>query len=67
MDGVIYYDRSTGIYLDYADGVWAPVEKDRMNQVLEDKAYIDMPNLSSFTFFNPRRIFFGLRVSFDLQ
>jgi outer membrane receptor protein involved in Fe transport len=63
--GVIYYDKSTGIYMDYNDGAWAPVEKDRINKILDDKAYIDMPNVDSFTFLNPRQIFFGLRVTFD--
>ncbi|MBN1783239.1 TonB-dependent receptor [bacterium] len=66
-EGVIYYENSTGIYLEYANSMWAPVEKNRMNEILEDKAYIDMPNQSCFTFLNPRQIFFGLRVSFDLN
>jgi hypothetical protein len=35
-----------------------------VDQVLDDKAYIDMPNNTSFTFLNPRRVFFGLRISF---
>ena len=65
--GVIYYENATGIYLNYNEGAWAPVTKERMNKILEDKAYIDMPNHTCFTFLNPRQIYFGLRVSFDLN
>ena len=64
---VIYYDRNAGEYMYYTDGEWAPVPSDRMDQVLEDKAYIDMPNQSSFNFLNPRQWFFGVRLSFDLE
>jgi hypothetical protein len=35
-----------------------------VQQVLDDKAYIDMPNQGFLTFLNPRDIFFGLRLSF---
>jgi hypothetical protein len=34
-----------------------------MDKILSDKAYIDMPNITSFTFLNPRQIFFGIKVS----
>lgn len=34
--------------------------------VLDNKTYIDMPNQETFTFLNPRRWFFGVRMSFDL-
>jgi len=32
--------------------------------VLEDKAYIDMPNEADRTFLNPRSVMFGMRISF---
>lgn len=35
-----------------------------LKRILETKAYIDMPNLTSFTFLNPRDFKFGIRVSF---
>ncbi len=35
-----------------------------VDQVLGDKAYINMPNLTWGTFLNPRNIFFGVRLSF---
>jgi outer membrane receptor protein involved in Fe transport len=73
--GVIYYDRSTGRYVEYIKntgdtenpGDWIDIDKKRLNKILEDKAYIDMPNYDSFSFFNPRQIYFGVRVSFNLR
>ncbi|HVO73672.1 MAG TPA: TonB-dependent receptor, partial [Ignavibacteriaceae bacterium] len=62
---VIYYDRSTKKYMNYINGNWSEVEKSRMQKILDDKAYIDMPNNSSFDFLNPRQIFFGLNLSFN--
>jgi len=67
VDGVIYYDNDAGRYLTYTDGSWIAVEEGRMNRILEDRAYIDMPNMTSFHFLNPRSVFFGLRLSFDLN
>jgi hypothetical protein len=64
---VIYYEASTNRYLNYVDGQWAEVEKSRMNKILDDKAYIDMPNEEFFTFLDPRNIFWGLRFSFDIR
>jgi len=37
-----------------------------MDKILEDKAYIDMPNPSTFWFLNPRNIYFGIRLSFNI-
>ncbi|MBN2102864.1 TonB-dependent receptor [bacterium] len=69
IEDVIYYDNASGLYLKYLNQkeAWIVVNEQEMNKILEDKAYIDMPNLTSFTFFDPRRVFFGLRISFDLQ
>jgi outer membrane receptor protein involved in Fe transport len=66
-EGVIYYDRNTGRYVEFKNEAWADVEKSRLDRVLEDKAYIDMPNQDSFTFFDPRQIFLGIRISMDLS
>lgn len=65
--GVIYYDKATSRYVEYGDNGWADVEKGRLDKILDDKAYIDMPNQDSFTFLDPRQIYFGVRVSFDLD
>jgi hypothetical protein len=62
----LYYDQSTGKYMRYANSQWAQADQGRVDQLLKDKAYIDMPNLSYFTFLNPRSIFWGVRLTFDL-
>lgn len=63
---VIYFERSSQKYMSNVNGTWSEVESGKMNQILEDKAYIDMPNNSSFDFLNPRQVFFGLNLSFTL-
>lgn len=60
---VIYYDRSTGKYMNYVGGSWSQVPAARMQKILDDKAYIDMPNNSSFDFLNPRQVFFGINLA----
>jgi len=37
-----------------------------VSYVLDNRAYIEMPNMEFLTFLNPRNIFFGLRVSIGL-
>ncbi|MFC1569276.1 TonB-dependent receptor domain-containing protein [bacterium] len=64
---VIYYETTTERYMQNTEGTWMPVDSKTMKQVMEDKAYIDMPNQNSFNFLNPRRWFFGLELSFDLE
>jgi hypothetical protein len=64
---VIYYEGDTGNYLRYEDEVWTEVDQDQIDQILEDKAYIDMPNASTFWFLDPRKIYYGVRLSFDLN
>ena len=64
--GVIYWERASGKYMEYKDGAWSDVESSRMQKILDDKAYIDMPNNSSFNFLNPRQLFFGINLSFKL-
>lgn len=61
----IYYDANTKKYVEYVNDVWQEVEKNRLNKVLDDKAYIDMPNQTSFTFLNPRSVFFGITVNYN--
>ncbi|MFC1568971.1 TonB-dependent receptor [bacterium] len=67
QEGVIYYEREWGRYMEFVDSAWMPVESERINKILKDKAYIDMPNQTSFNFLNPRRLFFGVKLSFDLN
>ncbi len=64
---VIYYEAASKMYMVYRESAWSEIPKSELDQVLEDKAYIDMPNLNYFTFLNPRNIFFGLTLTFDLN
>jgi hypothetical protein len=48
------------------DGAWSEVASPRMKKILDDKAYIDMPNHSYFNFLDPRRLFFCVKTTFDL-
>ena len=50
LNGVIYYEGSTSNYYEYVDDQWVKVNKSRMDKILDDKAYIDMPNASTFWF-----------------
>ncbi len=62
---VIYYEGTTSKYYEYVNNQWTEVDKARIDKILEDKAYIDMPNQSTFWFLNPRSFYFGLRISFN--
>lgn len=63
--GVIYWSRQNGRYYETVGGVTGEVESSKMNKILEDKAYIDMPNKSSFNFLDPRRFTIGIRLSYN--
>ena len=67
LKGVIYYNAGDATYWKYSDGQWMLEDKNRVKEVLDNKAYIDMPNQTFFSFLNPRDIFFGITVSFDLK
>jgi len=41
-----------------------PAVKARNEKRIKDKSYIDMPNITSLTFLNPRNFNFGIRFSF---
>ena len=62
--GALYYDATEGRYMTYANNAWSAADQSRVDQVLKDKAYIDMPNGHVMGFLNPRNVFFGLRLSF---
>jgi outer membrane receptor protein involved in Fe transport len=69
VPGEIYYNSASGKYMEDTDGnkAWREVGNGRIDRILKDKAYINMPNKTSFTFLNPRQIFFGMRITFDLN
>jgi hypothetical protein len=62
---LLYYVEETGSCMEYQNGAWQTADPAFVGQVLKDKAYIDMPNASTFWFLDPRQIFFGVRLSFD--
>ena len=62
----IYYDNPTGKYKHYVNGSWQEVDHSSMQKILDDKAYIDMPNNKSFDFLNPRQFYYGINLSFNL-
>ncbi len=40
------------------------IMKKQEQEILDSKAYIDMPNIRSVSFLNPRDIYFGISVYF---
>ena len=60
----IYY--LSGKYYNYVGGAWTEVDAGKLESLLDTKAYIDMPNQSSFAFLNPSQIFFGITLQLEL-
>ena len=65
--GAWYFEDRRGKYFEYVNNAWSEVDPNRVQKALDDKAYIDMPNASTYWFLDPRRTFFGIRVSFDFS
>jgi hypothetical protein len=61
-----YFDARTSNYYQWDGNKWNKVPDSKVKEVLDNKAYIDMPNLHYTTFLNPRNIFFGIKFNFDL-
>lgn len=61
---VIYYEGSSKTYWQYADNQWNQIKGSKLDKVLDNKAYIDMPNQTYFTFLNPRSFFFGVQLNY---
>lgn len=60
----LYYDTQVGEYFQYVNGSFIPADEGLVKQVLDDKAYINMPNQQFFNFLDPRTFRFGIRFSF---
>ncbi len=60
----LYFDMNSEEYYQYRNGVFVEADQDHVDEVLDDKAYIEMPNHTFFTFLNPRNVFWGIRVRF---
>jgi hypothetical protein len=61
-----YYDALRGGYYQWSGETWSRVNDTVIQNVLDNKAYIDMPNLSYMTFLNPRDVFFGVKFNISL-
>lgn len=61
-----YFDAASGNYFQWSGESWSQVDNSRIEEVLDKKAYIDMPNLSYMTFLNPRNIYFGIKLNITL-
>jgi len=60
-----YYASGTESYSRLnSSGSWEAVPQGEIDDVLDSKAYIDMPNLTFNTFYNPRRFTLGFRIGF---
>ncbi len=64
----IYYNTDDEIYysMDPSTNTWDEVPGSKMDKILEDKAYIDMPNQTSFNFLDPRKIYFGITLMLNI-
>jgi hypothetical protein len=62
--GTIYWENDSRTYLEYQNGAWQSADQAKVDQALEDKAYIDMPNQNYLTFLDPRDFYWGVRLTF---
>ncbi|MCF7740312.1 MAG: TonB-dependent receptor [Candidatus Marinimicrobia bacterium] len=67
------YNVTDGVITDFnefvqlnEEGKYEIVKGSRINQVLDDKAYIFNPVNESFMFLNPRDVFLGIKISYEL-
>lgn len=60
----LYFNYQDESWYQYRNGEFVPADPALVKRTLENKAYIDMPNLQSYRFFNPRNILIGVRISF---
>ncbi|MFY0698875.1 MAG: TonB-dependent receptor [Balneola sp.] len=60
----LYYNTTEGKYYQWDGGAFVDADSKYVNKVLDEKAYINMPNQRFFNFLDPRTIRFGIRFSF---
>jgi outer membrane receptor protein involved in Fe transport len=63
-DGVLYFSNSAGSFYIFENGQWLDENHTKVSELLDDKAYINMPNIESLTFRDPRAITLGLKINF---
>jgi hypothetical protein len=62
----IYYEANSKKYFQNDGNGWNEVDSGKMSKILDEKAYIDMPNQSFLSFVNIRNVYWGLRFSLEL-
>ncbi|MGE5497277.1 MAG: TonB-dependent receptor plug domain-containing protein, partial [Syntrophothermus sp.] len=62
----IYWFRESGKYMQYVNNNWVEVDNAKIQQIMDDKSYIDMPNMDYLSFLDPRNIFWGMKLSINL-
>lgn len=60
----LYYNTSEAKYYQWDGSGFVDADKSFVNKVLDEKAYINMPDQRFFNFLDPRTIRFGVRFSF---
>ena len=61
----LYYNTLEGQYYQYTEsGGFMNADKNYVQKVLDEKAYINMPNQRYFNFLNPRTFRVGIKFSF---
>lgn len=60
----VYYETNNERYMQYMGGEWQEMSNAEVQEIMDSNAYIDMPNIRSLTFLNPRDITFGIRIRF---
>jgi hypothetical protein len=60
----LYYNSTEGKYYQWNGTAFVDADGKFVDRVLDDKAYINMPNQRFFNFLDPRTIRFGVRFSF---
>ncbi len=66
QSGYLYYDAATAQYYEWNNAGWVAADPNKVNEVLDKKAYIDMPNKTFLTFLNPRDFYWGIRFNISL-
>ena len=63
-----YYDASTKSFVEFSKTTnsWVAVDQSRIDKMNTDKSYIRMPSMPTLLFLNPRDIFYGVKLTFDL-
>ncbi len=64
VNGPLYYVPNEGQYYVWNGNAFQAADKGFVDDVMDKKAYIDMPNEEYYWFLNPRRVRIGLRLTF---